>query len=509
MSLLDKTISDLPAAVSLDGTEVFPVDQAGTTKKATVNLASAAAIVALGSPGNFSITATGSTMPRTLSDRFSDIVSVKDFGAVGDDSTDDAPAFNAAVSGLAASGGGTIQLGPKTYKLGSTVNLDRRVKMVGCGPAATILHGAHSGKTLAIEDVSTDGLVLADMTIKGNGSSTGLSVGSATEHTAHANLRNLRFWSHAKGIATKSASGTYAFFDTLFEKIDFLSCSTFGEELGGSGVNHVGCTYRLCGEGIRITQPNSGLSIGGGTFVGGTFIGNTYDIMIATATVRQTAFYGTWFEQTVTSSVATSEVGEVFLVGMSFEDCLFQPAATATGGGVFSPASIKGLLGFSRCRTYYDLYASASPPDPLSYYADTNVTFISENNCLISGAGAVTPSRSGTNVGASNPGLRVASGALGYGQSGLVFHNTGAGALTTFTLPPAAAGFEYEFVVMDTDGIRVVAGAGDDITVGGSTSAAAGRIDSTTLYSSAKLRCMDDTHWVAVATNNIAAWTVT
>lgn len=35
MSLLDKTISDLPAAISLDGTEVFPVDQAGTTKKAT------------------------------------------------------------------------------------------------------------------------------------------------------------------------------------------------------------------------------------------------------------------------------------------------------------------------------------------------------------------------------------------------------------------------------------------------------------------------------------------
>ena len=70
-------ISNLPVSTTpLSGSEIVPLVQGGVTKRATV--------AQIGT-----VTATGSTTARTLPDRFADVVNVKNFGASGDNITND------------------------------------------------------------------------------------------------------------------------------------------------------------------------------------------------------------------------------------------------------------------------------------------------------------------------------------------------------------------------------------------------------------------------------------
>jgi hypothetical protein len=65
-----------------------------------------------------SVIATGSITPRTLANRFADVLNVKDFGAVGDGITDDALAFQ-----NAANHGGDIKIPYGTYRLSTGITI--------------------------------------------------------------------------------------------------------------------------------------------------------------------------------------------------------------------------------------------------------------------------------------------------------------------------------------------------------------------------------------------------
>lgn len=85
--------------------------------------------------------AEGTTEPRNLVTRFADVVNVKDFGAVGDYTTDDTAAIQSAINSLPANGG-TVYLPQGKYRTTSTITLDQNgISLIGDGdggPSGTI-----------------------------------------------------------------------------------------------------------------------------------------------------------------------------------------------------------------------------------------------------------------------------------------------------------------------------------------------------------------------------------
>src|ERR1051326_3476932 len=79
------------------------------------------------------------------------------FGAIGDATTDDTAAIQAAVDSLAATGG-TVQFGPKTYKVTTQIVIPyNNIRLVGCGWQST-LKMASGGSLNSVLGVLTFGL---------------------------------------------------------------------------------------------------------------------------------------------------------------------------------------------------------------------------------------------------------------------------------------------------------------------------------------------------------------
>ena len=113
------TLSDWQAAfASGTGAAIAAEAQAtaATTLAATAETAAAAALNAATAPAT--VVSTGSTTSRLLSARFAEIVSVRDFGAVGDGVTDDTVAIQAAIAT-----GRQVYFPPATYHVTGSINL--------------------------------------------------------------------------------------------------------------------------------------------------------------------------------------------------------------------------------------------------------------------------------------------------------------------------------------------------------------------------------------------------
>jgi hypothetical protein len=91
--------------------------------------------------------------------------------------------------------------------------------------------------------------------------------------------------------------------------------------------------------------------------------------------------------------------------------------------------------------------------------------------------------------------------------SGKVFTNKGATTQVNFTLPSAAVGLQYTFIVQDSDGVRVTAASGDTIRIAGSVTAAAGHIDNSTIGGVVTLLAVDATEWFAIS--YVGTWALT
>jgi hypothetical protein len=162
-----KTIPQLTDATTVNAADELIIQQGGITKRATASeLFNSSTIV----------TATGSSVARSLPDRFADALNVKDFGAVGNGVTDDAAAINASIA--AAGARASIYFPAGTYFIKSPIVVHRSNIALfgdGIGVSAILMGQQAGGASYAAIDIRTDALgagienvTVSSLTIDGN-----------------------------------------------------------------------------------------------------------------------------------------------------------------------------------------------------------------------------------------------------------------------------------------------------------------------------------------------------
>lgn len=117
-------ISELPAADSpVSPSDVVPALQNGVTKKAAID--------------QFGFLQSGANaVTRTIQNKLRDVISIKDFGAVGDGVADDTAAIQAALNACPQGGGILIPHG--TYKITDELIVDKAMRIYGESPGKWI-----------------------------------------------------------------------------------------------------------------------------------------------------------------------------------------------------------------------------------------------------------------------------------------------------------------------------------------------------------------------------------
>lgn len=121
---------------------------------------------------SFTQAGTGATT-RTAQSKLRDVVSVKDFGAVGDGTTNDATAIQAALNYVRDAGGTLIFPDAATYKCNSALTLLRSTTN---GPEQYVIEGNGSTITFASSGLTSGSLFSLGATSQANGHDTGFIV---------------------------------------------------------------------------------------------------------------------------------------------------------------------------------------------------------------------------------------------------------------------------------------------------------------------------------------------
>lgn len=232
--------------------------------------------------------------PRTALGKMRDVVSVKDFGAVGDGVADDTAAFQAAADALIPVGGapptggygGTLYVPRGKYKITASIDLYNFASVMGDGREATILDVSPGFPVF----INRDPLALIFSKLEGFqilGSSHGLNVSGYTDNLTIRDVTVLN--------ASTAAITIDGFFQTALLDNFRVGGSIFGITSNSAIANNIvmirpditGCQ---CGMALNGSED---FTVIGGRFEGGG--GGPYAVLELTNT-RSMTFLGGYFE---------------------------------------------------------------------------------------------------------------------------------------------------------------------------------------------------------------------
>jgi hypothetical protein len=148
------------------GTDV-PITDGGTGSSTAADARTALAVVgtsdlaaSTGAALVGSIQTGTSATARTVQAKLRDVVSVKDFGAVGDGTTDDYAAIAAALAAVDTAGGkgGTVFFPAGIYLSNSKITVPDRVRLKGVGSRGSILNLGYDGVLLEFDSTTNTGV---------------------------------------------------------------------------------------------------------------------------------------------------------------------------------------------------------------------------------------------------------------------------------------------------------------------------------------------------------------
>lgn len=168
-------------------TTTKPPTTTATTKPQTTTTAKPTTTL----PPTTSTTTTSTTSTSTTSTTLPGMLSVKNYGAVGDGVTDDTAAIQRAID--ACPTGGTVSFPAGTYAINSTVYLRSGITITGAGTNQTVLvMPRKSAATVMLYGVNISGAAVRDLALRGSGAFTGNEYGLSITGARDCTLKNLR-----------------------------------------------------------------------------------------------------------------------------------------------------------------------------------------------------------------------------------------------------------------------------------------------------------------------------
>jgi hypothetical protein len=185
---------------------------------------------------------TTGTIPFWALDRFN----VRAFGAVGDGSTDDTAAIQAAITALTI--GGTVVIPQGIYKITSTIAVTTPgTRIIGLGQnypgtnQGTILRWAGAANGTVLSTTSCNGCMLENFTIDGaTTAGRGILIDSNNDATMQT-VRDVWIWDvkGSPGIALTVGNAAHPVTSSTFDHINIQGCATGVLQIGAQSVKNI------------------------------------------------------------------------------------------------------------------------------------------------------------------------------------------------------------------------------------------------------------------------------
>ena len=324
---MGKKISQFATITTVASGDYFPVVQASDTSNKRASLAS------LSTSLQFTQAGTGATA-RTVDSKLKDVVSVKDFGAVGDGVADDTAAIQAAINAAIAVRG-AVYFPPnnvaQVYKITAPLTCDGPITIIGASPQAVLIYavGLSAGQYILdfnLPAVSNYFFDIKGITLRSDNQAPN---GIRLKNTSYCTLTNVQLYNVANGVVITGANC----FSNYFEN---LAC------------------YLVAARSVSFVSFTGG---GNYTFNHCTFTGN-YGFEVDSASgINELTFTSCNFEQCVTNSF--SAIGTV--QGLSFVGCRTE-GLNGTADFLMYPSAGNEVTGLSVTGCYFTTDAGASVP---------------------------------------------------------------------------------------------------------------------------------------------------